>query len=193
MRASRLAVWHAWSVSILCFALFVSPHPTGSVAGNNVSFARDVGAPDFYARILLLGGSIVFGVGSLDGNGFRKPLRDALRQAGWKVNMVGNRANGPMKDNSVEAKSGDRVDQIHEAAKASFKYQPNIVLINGGTNDCDQDYDLDNIGARMEALLDDLFNEIKGTTIILSTVIPSNKDSIASRRMKVNNRYRSLV
>ncbi|KAK3897538.1 killer toxin subunits alpha beta [Staphylotrichum tortipilum] len=208
---------HACSIAILLFALLVTSHPTGFVTRANGTSARDVNAPDFYARILPLGASIVYGVGSSDGNGyvplllfsatpsiwlpltlpsmtsFRKPLRDALRQAGWKVNMVGNRANGTMSDNSVEARSGDRVDQIHEAAKTSFKYQPNIVLINGGTNDCDQDYDVDHVGERMDALLDDIFREIPGTTVILSTVIPSTKDSIASRRDRANNQYRSLV
>lgn len=59
----------------------------------------DVDAPDFYARILPLGASIVWGVGSSNGNGFRKPLRDALRQAGFKVNMVGSKNNGKFKDN----------------------------------------------------------------------------------------------
>lgn len=29
---------------------------------------------------------------------FRKPLRDALRQASWKVNMVGSQNNGDMVD-----------------------------------------------------------------------------------------------
>ncbi|KAH6856359.1 hypothetical protein B0I37DRAFT_402917 [Chaetomium sp. MPI-CAGE-AT-0009] len=192
MTASYLTVLHVLSFVIL-LAHSATPHPTGFADRANVSSARDLGVPDFYARILPLGASIVFGVGSSDGNGFRKPLRDALRQAGWNVNMVGNRANGNMRDNSVEARSGDRVDQIHAAAKTSFKYQPNIVLINGGTNDCDQNYDLDNIGARMDALLDDMFSQIPGTTIILSTVIPSNKDSIESRRSKANNQYRSLV
>jgi hypothetical protein len=54
--------------------------------------------PSFYARILPLGASIVWGVGSSNGNGFRKPLRDGLRQEGWKVNMVGSQNHGPMVD-----------------------------------------------------------------------------------------------
>ena len=67
------------------------------------------------------------------------------------------------------------------------------MLINAGTNDCNQNYDVDNVGSRMNALLDDIFREIPGTTVILSTVIPSNKDTIKNNRAKVNNQYRSLA
>ncbi len=65
--------------------------------------------PSFYARILPLGASIVWGVGSSDGNGFRKPLRDRLRQDGWEhVNMVGSQNSGPMIDNvSVDSHEYD--------------------------------------------------------------------------------------
>ena len=76
-------------------------------------------AGDFYLRVLPLGASIVWGIGSTTGNGFvflagrgnlgfssnvgimtsfRKPLRDALRQAGWDVNMVGSQNHGDMVD-----------------------------------------------------------------------------------------------
>ncbi len=61
--------------------------------------AEDPEPPSFYARILPLGASIVWGVGSSNGNGFRKPLRDRLRQAGWEhVNIVGSQNNGNMVD-----------------------------------------------------------------------------------------------
>jgi hypothetical protein len=49
-------------------------------------------------RILPLGASIVYGLLSSKGNGFRKPLRDQLRFDGWQVNMVGTKANGNMAD-----------------------------------------------------------------------------------------------
>ncbi|KAL2256741.1 hypothetical protein VTK26DRAFT_1190 [Humicola hyalothermophila] len=194
MRLSLSTVLQAcalWSLS----APFVAPYPLGETLGLNASFVLDAraDAPDFYARILPLGASIVYGVGSTDRNGFRKPLRDALRQRGWKVNMVGSLGNGGMKDNSVEAKSGNRVDQVRTAAKASYKYQPNIVVINAGTNDCDQNYDVDHVGERMNGLLDDIYREVPNTTVILSTLIVSTKETIASRRDYVNSQYRSLV
>jgi hypothetical protein len=46
-----------------------------------------------------LGASITVGYQSSDGNGYRKPLREQLRYAGWEVDMVGSLTNGTMKDN----------------------------------------------------------------------------------------------
>lgn len=57
-----------------------------------------VDPPSFYARIMPLGASIVYGYGSDSGNGFRKPLRDVMRQDNWKVNMVGDHNAGSMVD-----------------------------------------------------------------------------------------------
>jgi hypothetical protein len=56
-------------------------------------------AKDFYLRIMPLGASITYGYASSDGNGYRKHLRDQLRYAGWKVNMVGSQVGGNMNDN----------------------------------------------------------------------------------------------
>ncbi|KAI3587324.1 hypothetical protein IWW34DRAFT_875225 [Fusarium oxysporum f. sp. albedinis] len=49
-------------------------------------------------RIMTLGASIVSGVGSSTGNGFRKPLRDQLRYKGWLVDMVGSKQNRNITD-----------------------------------------------------------------------------------------------
>ena len=59
---------------------------------------RNPDPPSFYAKILPLGASIVWGVGPNNGNGFRKPLVDGLRQEGWKVNVVGSQNHGIMVD-----------------------------------------------------------------------------------------------
>lgn len=58
---------------------------------------RDNGT--FLLRIMPLGASITLGYGSTDHNGYRKPLRQQLRYAGWQVNMIGSLRNGTMHDN----------------------------------------------------------------------------------------------
>ncbi|KAJ4414460.1 hypothetical protein N0V82_007909 [Gnomoniopsis sp. IMI 355080] len=160
-------------------------------------------AGSFYLRILPLGGSITVGWGSSTGNGYRKPLRDQLRRDGWKVNMVGTKigaTNAPktgtaMLDNSVEAVAGDVVSQIGGAdvLQKSLYLLPNVVLINAGTNDCTKNVDIPNIGTRMNSMLDTIFNKIPGTTVILSTLLPSLDASVASCHDNVNAQYRSLV
>ncbi|GIK05072.1 hypothetical protein Aspvir_009171 [Aspergillus viridinutans] len=123
-------------------------------------------------RILCLGASITWGVGSSTGNGYRKPLRDRLRFEGYEVDMVGTKHNGDMADNDVEAHPGDVIDQVHTAARGSYRYNPNVVLINAGTNDCLQNRDIAGAGERMRVLVNDLFQSISGVTVVLSTLIP---------------------
>ncbi|KAH8664571.1 hypothetical protein BX600DRAFT_550581 [Xylariales sp. PMI_506] len=156
-------------------------------------------APSFYARIMPMGASIVDGWTSHYGDGFRKLVRDALRQAGWEVNMVGRMANGTMADNQFTAVPGYRIDQIYNLiASDAGVYLPNIILLLAGTNDCIQLYDIPNIGSRMNTLLDYLYAKSPGVTIVMSTVIPSNNatadgQSIASVRDAANQQYRALA
>ena len=49
-------------------------------------------------RILCVGASITFGVGSTDGNGYRRDLRDLLEHAGSTVHYVGTQSSGNMKN-----------------------------------------------------------------------------------------------
>jgi GDSL-like Lipase/Acylhydrolase family len=93
----------------------------------------------------------------------------------------------------VEAHSGDRIDQIQDASKLSTKYQPNVVLINGGTNDCLQSYDIPNFTNRYNSLLDSLYSAIPNVTIICSTVIPGTANGIPQNRDAVNGQIKALV
>ncbi|KAJ4255817.1 hypothetical protein NW757_004439 [Fusarium falciforme] len=143
---------------------------------------------------MALGASIVFGVGSSDGNGFRKLLRDQLRFSGYKVDMVGTKNGGTMKDNDVEATSGFIVKQIHDASKLSYKYKPNLVVINAGTNDIVGGIDPAGQPQRLKSMLLDLWSNISPeTVIIVSTILPVDKPAAEALRGGVNNGYRDVV
>ena len=94
-----------WNSSTPDFEGTKSSYPLlvgGIVAGNaRVLLSRLAPrvAKDFYLRIMPLGASIVQGIQSSDGNGFRKLLRQQLRWKGWRVNMVGTKNDGDMSDN----------------------------------------------------------------------------------------------
>ena len=66
-------------------------------------------------------------------------------------------------------------------------------MINVGTNDCIRNLDTGNAGARMRRLVDYLFAEIPGTTVLLSTLVPSLNDNDERCAQAVNAQYRSLV
>ncbi|KAH6673794.1 SGNH hydrolase-type esterase domain-containing protein [Halenospora varia] len=148
----------------------------------------------FRLRILTLGASIVWGVGSTTGNGFRGPLREHLRSEGWPVNMVGSKRNGKMADNQTESNPGDVIAQVHEKSKNSYKFKPNVACINAGTNDANTHLDIPNAGKRMDALIADLWKapDMAKTLIVLSTVLPTTGGGETDRK-KINDQYRELV
>ncbi|OJJ35887.1 hypothetical protein ASPWEDRAFT_41117 [Aspergillus wentii DTO 134E9] len=152
--------------------------------------ARDIKEKDFTLRVLPLGASITVGYLSSDNNGYRKALREQLRYAGWPVNMVGSLQVGNMTDNDNEGHSGYRVDEIAQEAEKSIPFQPNLILINAGTNDAVQKHNTSTTGERMDALIARLYEAIPGTTIILSTLLPNKlqPDIIND----INDQYRKI-
>lgn len=94
---------------------------------------------------------------------------------------------------SVEAVPGYTVDQIHDISHLSTPFKPNIVLINAGVNDCENGIDIPNIGARLASLIDNLFKDVPGTTVIVSTLIPGTDPDVERYRAEANRQYRALV
>jgi hypothetical protein len=92
-----------------------------------------------------------------------------------------------------EATPGDKVSDIRNKFKRSSKYQPNIVLINAGTNDLTKHDDLGNFANRYNGLLDDIFDAIPDVTIVTSLILPGASDSISLNRDVFNNQIRNLV
>lgn len=56
----------------------------------------------------------------------------------------------------MEATGGDVIDQVRTASRNSYGYKPNVVLINAGTNDANQNMQV-GAGARMEAMLNEMW------------------------------------
>ncbi|RDW72271.1 SGNH/GDSL hydrolase family protein [Aspergillus mulundensis] len=147
-------------------------------------------------RILPLGASITWGQNSPTGNGYRAHLRNQLTSAGWNVDMVGSKKNGDMKDNDVEAHPGDTIAQVKAASENSYRYKPNVVLINAGTNDCRLNNQISTAGDRMRSLIEGLLKAAgngKEPLIVLSTLLPSGQKEIAKNTPSVNAQYRDLV
>ncbi|KAK4869285.1 hypothetical protein LT330_006285 [Penicillium expansum] len=178
MRQSTPILWVVQAC--LLWLTLVSASPT--ISNDNMEFADpDVPAlqardtKPFALRILPLGASITRGYKSKDGNGYRKWLRQQLRYAGWDVDMVGTMKSGTMHDNDHDGHIGWRIDQIASHAKLIIPQQPNLILINAGTNDALQNYQVKTAGKRMDSLLTYLFDNIPDTTIILSTLTFNGK------------------
>jgi lysophospholipase L1-like esterase len=142
-----------------------------------------------------LGGSITYGLGSSDGSGYRKALYDMLVARGHAVEMVGSRNSGSMSSNANEGWPGRRIDQIHsKAIKSTVKLLPNIFTVNAGSNDCLQGFEIDSAGARIDAMLQDLWKTgLPDATVILSTLVVAVDPSVNERVLRVNDQIRGLV
>ncbi|KAL4863522.1 hypothetical protein BDV12DRAFT_206408 [Aspergillus spectabilis] len=177
--------------TLTLFALLTTVLSSSIDIDNVVLQPRSNSSKPFLLRIMPLGASITVGYRSSDGNGYRKWLREQLRYGGWDVDMVGGLANGTMKDNQNEGHYGDTIDGVASAALASAALQPNVILINLGTNDGLQNNDIRDADSRIDTLMSDLFTSIPNTTIILSTLLPNtHAQRVVSR---ISKEYRALA
>ncbi|KAK4499432.1 hypothetical protein PRZ48_009946 [Zasmidium cellare] len=149
-----------------------------------------------WLRIMPLGASITRGVGSSPEDGYRKPLRDRLRSLGYKVNMVGSQSNpqGSMTNGAHEGHSGHLIRQAYDNMDNSIGKKPNLVLINVGTNDCNQNVDINGAVQRLTDVVDKVFRESQRATVILSTLLINRGNSDANGRVSfVNQGIRRMV
>jgi lysophospholipase L1-like esterase len=139
-------------------------------------------------KIMPLGASITWGTNSTDGNGYREELRKLLTtNAGLSVDYVGSQKSGTATDNDNEGHPGYRIDQVAAGADGWLAtYQPDVVLLNVGTNDTIQNYDLPNAPARLRALIDQILVDRPTATVVFSTLVPSG-DATNNARVQAFN------
>lgn len=181
--------------------LFVNPPATALIADNTPM------------RIMPLGASITWGYLSADGNGYREDLLGLLNRGGnTAVTYVGERKNGTMLENHVEGWPGYRIDQVFAKANGSVPvYLPNVVLLNVGTNDCVQNWDILNttklstlapqmtanatydVGTRLRILVEDVLTWSPGATVVMSTLILNKKNATNARVDIANEQFRTVA
>jgi len=85
-----------------------------------------------------MGASLVYGLESTDGNGFRLGLETLLENNGSTVTMLGTQQSGSMPQNHHEAYLAITIDKYASKISSSgaFDMHPNIILLNLGVNDC---------------------------------------------------------
>lgn len=121
---------------------------------------------------MFIGASVTRGEVSTGDRGYRKYLRDKLTALGNPVNCVGFNRFGDFPDNDVEGYGANRIRQLRDHAGQAVPYlQPNLVLIQVGTNDCFQNDEPVHILSRMRDLVDYLLEASPRATVILSTIL----------------------
>ncbi|KAI1175524.1 SGNH hydrolase-type esterase domain-containing protein [Nemania sp. FL0916] len=145
-------------------------------------------------RIMCLGASIVRGELSSTRNGFRAILRSDLSSlSSAPINMVGSQRNGDMPDNDFEAYGGNRISQIHaHATQIVPEMQPNVFVINVGTNNVLQDRDIGLAGQHMREFIDYLLATAPRATVILSTLLTNTVPGREPAILDINRQFRKL-
>ncbi|KAJ7804831.1 hypothetical protein B0H14DRAFT_2383470 [Mycena olivaceomarginata] len=139
-------------------------------------------------RALPAGDSITFGFQSSTGNGYRYPLQQVIMSPPWQsgllnrqnddtdIDFIGSVDSGTMPDPQNEGHSGAEINAIGGFLQPDLSQNPNVVFLLAGTNDINNDDDIDNAPARLMAVVDDITNTLPNATVLVGT-IPLNGDA----------------
>ncbi|KAH7104326.1 lipolytic enzyme [Auriculariales sp. MPI-PUGE-AT-0066] len=139
-------------------------------------------------KIMPLGASITYGVGSTDGNGYRAHLYGRLANDGNTVDMVGSQKGGNFSDPDNEGYPGFILSQVDAKAIANTAvYQPNICTLLAGTNDMTGNIDLAGAPGRISQVIGDVLNVWEGLTMVVVATLPPNGNGDANVRIDAFN------
>ncbi|WP_344401592.1 ricin-type beta-trefoil lectin domain protein [Streptomyces longisporus] len=145
-------------------------------------------------RLMPLGDSITWGVGSSTGNGYRGPLWNELAADGHPLDFVGTGRNGSMSDPDNEGHSGYRIDQIAALADASLtRYRPNVVTLHIGTNDLQGASEVNTAISRLRSLVDQITADVPDATVLVASLVVSTSSSEEQFRGTYNQATRQIV
>ncbi|WP_329454577.1 ricin-type beta-trefoil lectin domain protein [Streptomyces sp. NBC_01497] len=145
-------------------------------------------------RVMPLGDSITWGVGSSTGNSYRGDLWNELSSEGHALDFVGTQRNGTMSDPDSEGHSGWRIDQIAGIADSVLaQYRPNVVTLEIGTNDLNQNYQVSTATDRLHALIDQVTADAPDATVLVGTLIVSTNPTEEPNRPAFNGAIPGIV
>ncbi|WP_053851530.1 SGNH/GDSL hydrolase family protein [Streptomyces sp. NRRL B-24085] len=145
-------------------------------------------------RVMPLGDSITWGVGSPSGNSYRSFLANKLTAEGHTLDFVGSGRNGTMSDPDNEGHSGWRIDQIAGIADSVLtRYRPNVVTLEIGTNDLNGNYQIPTAADRLHALIDQITRAVPDATVLVGTVIISTSGTEEANRPAFNAKLPGIV
>ncbi|MEU1122213.1 ricin-type beta-trefoil lectin domain protein [Streptomyces sp. NPDC005899] len=151
-------------------------------------------APSTPLRVMPLGDSITWGVGSSTGNGYRGPLWDELAADGHPLDFVGTSRGGSMSDPDNEGHNGYKIHQIAALADASLtRYRPNVVTLEIGTNDLNEGYQVSTATARLRSLVDRITAAVPDATVLVASLVVSTSGSEEQYRAAYNQAIPQIV
>ncbi len=145
-------------------------------------------------RVMPLGDSITWGEGSSTGNGYRGALGEQLTDEGHSLDFAGSGRNGTMGDPDNEGHSGWRIDQIAGIADDVLtRYRPNVVTLEIGTNDLNQNFQVPTAADRLHALIDQIVADVPDATVLVASLIVSTNAVEEPNRPTFNQAVPGIV
>jgi hypothetical protein len=157
-------------------------------------------------RIMPLGDSITFGIGSTSGAGYRVPLFRKALMAGRSIAFVGSDQNGPPTVDGVPFPPqheghrtfiidtiGGRTGLSPLVPAAITAHTPHIVILMIGTNDAASQIDVANAPRRLGELLDKIFAANASTLVVVAQIIPTDSDATNQRVAAFNAALPAVV
>ncbi len=145
-------------------------------------------------RLMPLGDSITSGYLSSDNNGYRGTLFNDVVGAGNQTDFVGSLRDGSAFDPDHEGHSGYRIDQVAALLNGVLAtYQPNLVTLHIGTNDMLQSYELSTAPNRLASMIDQIFANDPGVTIVVAQLIPNANATVQSNINAYNSQIPGIV
>jgi lysophospholipase L1-like esterase len=154
---SRLAA----AVTLIAGSVFATPAPADASV-------PPIGAEPI--RVMPLGDSITFGIGTPQQDSYRTDLYRRLTRAGLSVDFVGSQRSGTGADPDNEGHPGWTIAQLSEQLDGWLAtYSPDVILLHIGTNDMYRN--LPGAAERLAALLDQIEADAPRAQVFVSKII----------------------
>jgi lysophospholipase L1-like esterase len=133
-------------------------------------------------RVLPLGDSITYGVGSSTGSGYRDRLWAPAAAGGYGLDFVGSEQTGTMPDAQHEGHRGWTIADVADHADAWIEAsRPDVILLHIGTNDEAKPERAPGAPERLSTLIDQIRLAAPDATLFVSTIVTSKDPEVAAR------------
>ena len=147
-------------------------------------------------RIMPLGDSITYGHSqdpTVQG-GYRGPLWEMTTAQGWQCQYVGSQVFGPPGIGGCEGHPGWGIPSITQIVPQVIpQYQPDVILLQIGTNSLHVASDLPTALASMSTLLDTLIRYAPNAQVVVASVTPTPSASLDALFQSFNQQLPGMV
>ncbi|RBQ14077.1 hypothetical protein DP939_42640 [Spongiactinospora rosea] len=144
-------------------------------------------------RIMPLGDSITYGIGSSTQSSYRADLWNKLDGKTKSLDFVGSMRSGRLSDPDNEGHSGAMIGQIANSADTAVPlWRPNVVLVHAGTNDMDRG-DAGAAPDALKVLVDQVFEDAPTALIVVANLVPSKDSRVQGRIDAFNKEIPAIV